>query len=587
MPPTKKKKIDFNAKSTTGILQPNNFVDSATRYAEDVVNGNIVACWQVKAACRKHLENLDAVKSKIRDDIRYNLFALQDILKFLSHCTHYKTDIGKPFIPEDWETFILANLYAWERYSEESKRWVFKHTDCFIMVAKKNGKSTLLSGCAAFDCLFGEPTGAECYVGAASEEQAKIIWNSTKAFIDRNGALSTAFTTINSTIYANGTDRTSFIKPFGRDSKKEGLNCYSVFIDELHDHPDSEVYTTLSDGMIGRQKKHCVVITTAGNDIYSFCRKQQTRYEQILKGTFESDNTFAIIYAAPDNADIANPDTWKLANPALGTVKPLESMRDSYSKALQEGTLSIWRYKNLCQWTDDKESWIDIAKWNALEKPEYIPQEGMRCYAGLDLAQVNDLCALTLLFPKQDGQPFYFTKSFFWIPQKTAKIKQLSDKIPFKDWERNGHITISHDDIIRLSLVADFIVELTATYNLQALFFDRAMSREVEAIMRDNGINAEPSFQGFGLSKDIKKTEELIFAKELFHDGNPCLTWNLSNAAVKLNDKSEKMLVKPIGYRKIDGCISLVDSIGAMTVYENNLNKSATKRTSKTFRHTV
>ena len=47
------------------------------------------------------------------------------------------------------------------------------------------------------------------------------------------------------------------------------------------------------------------------------------------------------------------------------------------------------------------------------------------------------------------------------------------------------------------------------------------------------------------------------------------------------------MLVKPIGYRKIDGCISLVESIGAMTVYENNLNKSATKRTSKTFRHTV
>lgn len=588
MPTPKPKQPNLNLATATGILTPKSFPDEATSYAESVVSGKINACWQVKAACKRHLEDLKSVRTNARKDIRYNLYALQEVLNFFKHCTHYKTHIGQPFIPEPWEVFILANLYAWERWSEEAKKWIFKHTDNFVMVAKKNGKSTLLSGCAAYDALFGEPSGAEVYIGAATEDQAKIIWNSTKAFIERNNKLYVNFTIINNTIYANNTNRTSFIKPFGRDSRKEGLNPYRVYIDELHDHPDSEVYTTLFDGMIGRQKKACTVITTAGNDIYSFCRKQQNRYEQILRNNFKADNVFALIYAAPDDADISKPETWQLANPSLGTVKPLESMRETYNQALQSGTLSIWRYKNLDQWTDDKESWIDIADWNSLSKPDYIPPQGNRCYAGLDLAQVNDLCALTLIFPKQNNQPFIFTKSYFWIPQKTARLKQLSDKIPFKDWEEKNYLNISSDDIIRLSSVADYIVQLTSEYDLRALFFDRAMAREVEAIMNDNGILAKPSFQGFALSKDIKKTEELILSKEIFHDGNECQTWNISNAAVKLNDKQEKMLVKPIGYRKIDGCISLVEAVGAMTVFENGLDQPKSKqRTNFTFRHTV
>ena len=135
--------------------------------------------------------------------------------------------------------------------------------------------------------------------------------------------------------------------------------------------------------------------------------------------------------------------------------------------------------------------------------------------------------------------------------------------------------------------MASFIVEQSLKYDIKTIFYDRASAREVEAVLADNGIKAEPSFQGFGLSKDIKATENLIYAKDIRHDGNPCMNWNLSNAAVKLNDKQEKMLIKPIGYRKIDGCIALVESVGAMTVYENNLNNGANKRTNFSFRHTV
>ncbi len=580
------KAISISDKDKTGIINSKNIVDLATEYALDVVNEKVLTFWQVKAVAKKWLKDLEDVKTGKRKDIRYNIDELSKVLSFFSHCSHYKTHIGKPFKPEKWQIFLLGTMYCWERWSEEANKWVFRYTDIFVMLGKKGGKSTFCSACAAYDCLFGEPSGAEIYIGAATEDQAKIIWSSTKAFIERNENLNQAFTSINNTIYANDTNRTSFIKPFGRDTQKEGLNPYRVYIDELHNHPDAEVYTTLSDGMIGRQKKGCITITTAGNDIYSFCRKQQIRYENILKGVFEADNVFALIYALPETADITDVSLWYGANPSLGTVKSLEAMKDDFNKAIQLGTLSTFRYKNLNLWTDDRESWLDVAKWNDLARPDTELKSGLYCYGGLDLAQVNDLCAFSLIFPKQDGLPYTFLKSFFFVPRKTSKARQYTDKIPFSDWEKSGHIFISNDEIVRLSDVANFIVGLTSDFDIKAIFYDRAMSREVEAILSDNGLNAFPSYQGYYLSKDIKTFENKVALKELYHDDNPCMQWNISNAAVKINDKEEKMLIKTSGYRKIDGCIAAVEALAAMTVWENNLNNKAVKR-DPTFRHTV
>ena len=54
----------------------------------------------------------------------------------------------------------------------------------------------------------------------------------------------------------------------------------------------------------------------------------------------------------------------------------------------------------------------------------------------------------------------------------------------------------------------------------------------------------------------------------------------------KSNDKTEKMLIKTSGYRKIDGAIATVMAIGACTVGEFGIGEKV-KRTSSNFRYTV
>ena len=217
------------------------------------------------------------VSTHKRKDIRYNLYNAIKVENFIKNCKHYKTKIGQPFILEDWQKFFVYNVYGWERWSEEAQRWVFRFNECVMFIGKKNGKTSLASALAAYDCLIGEPTGAEVYMAACTRDQAKIAWSSTEAFINRNEALRESFTIVGNTIFANGSDRTSFIKPFGEDSNKEGLNVFSAIIDELHQHRDASVYTDMLDGMVGRQHCHAIIITTAGNDVFSFCKKQQDR----------------------------------------------------------------------------------------------------------------------------------------------------------------------------------------------------------------------------------------------------------------------------------------------------------------------
>ena len=571
----------------TGIINTDNVEDIGTKYAEDIVNGVIPACWQVKAQCKRHLKDLQDVASGKRTDIRYNLDQYAKVIKFAKLCKHFKgAKAGQPFILAPFQHFIVAGLYAWQRYDALSNRWVFKHTQNFIMMGKKNGKSALISIFTAFDALFGEATGAEVYIGAATQDQAKIVYNSTEAFIRFNKILSENFTILGNTIFTNGTQRTSFIKPFGRDSKKEGLNVFRAYIDELHDHPDGEVFTTLSDGMVGRTNCGCTVITTAGDDVYSFCKKQQDYCEEILKGNIDSDNAFTLIYQGDRTKPLNDIDNLRLANPALGTVKPIQPLLDNYNQCLHNGTLNNFIYKNLCLWTDDTEAWIDSQKWNAQSVFNFQPDEpdlkNKTCYIGVDLSHVRDLSAVVLFFPIQNGLKYNYVKSFFWIPKNTAKAKQLKDKIPFDEWQANGYVNIVDTDAIRTTDIANFILELRSQYTIQGLLFDYNMSGEFCSVLTEAGLNIKPSRQGFALTKDITATEALIYNKELRHDNNPCLNWNVSNAVVKIGNNGEKRIDRSNVDKKIDGVIALVQSIGANTYFTfNGQNKP------REYRHSI
>ena len=118
------------------------------------------------------------------------------------------------------------------------------------------------------------------------------------------------------------------------------------------------------------------------------------------------DNTFLpLIYEADPDDDIHDPKVWKKANPNFGiSIKPeyFEKMARE-AKTLPSSEIAF-RQLHLNQWVNSLASWITDDEWmKSAGNVDLEELKGRKCYAGLDLAAVEDVTAFVLVFPMDDG----------------------------------------------------------------------------------------------------------------------------------------------------------------------------------------
>ena len=111
------------------------------RYVEDVLSGKIPSCRTI----------LLAIKRWERDMANPDLYVDWDVLttfdKFAYEFKHYKGPLsGQPFLLEDWELFIAANVLSLKWKSTGLR----KYRQADIEVPRKNGKTFFVAVLALF-----------------------------------------------------------------------------------------------------------------------------------------------------------------------------------------------------------------------------------------------------------------------------------------------------------------------------------------------------------------------------------------------------------------------------------------------------
>ena len=115
-------------------------VDKAAYYCREVINNNIPACWQVKAAVQRHLDDL---QKQDNEDFKFYFDeeSAERVLQFFKFCKHSKgPTAGKPFVAEPWQAFIVSNIFGWKHKSSGLRRF----RTALIMIPRKNGKDLAL-----------------------------------------------------------------------------------------------------------------------------------------------------------------------------------------------------------------------------------------------------------------------------------------------------------------------------------------------------------------------------------------------------------------------------------------------------------
>lgn len=559
-------------------------------YAIRVVMGDIVACSEIIQACNRHLEDLK------REDIWFDQEAADKFFRYCRRFKHYKGPKKKQEVElDDWQKWVFGCIYGWKMCTkvdvstheepnkfEYHKTDIWRFTSVYVEVAKKNGKSTACGAVVSYDAFVMEDSGAEVYCLATKEDQAKIVWNDSWQFICSSDFARNFFKRGN-TIYVEGTNKSSFIKPLGRDSKSnDGLNPFSAVVDELHAHPNREILDIIEDGFVGRDNYHLIIITTSGNNKNGVCYQERTHGKQILDKKIPGDRKFVAIYAIDeeDRDDIMDTEkNWLKANPGLGSIKPLESMRSIVEKGkyLPSKRNTVFT-KQFNVWTSVAEMWIRPEFWIKCKGKLAIEDlKGLNCYGGMDLARVHDLSANAYLFPPQKTLEKYALFVDFFIPEENIMERVRGDRVPYDIWKEQGHLICTPGNTTDFPYIREFIILRRASmFNILGYGFDRAFGGDIVSGLQDESLKMVEHGMGYlSMADPSSEFERLIMAEEIEYIENPVLEWCVENTAISKDPAGNIKPNKEKSRERIDGTVASIIALGAKMILEKGKDKSS------------
>ena len=539
------------------------YVGIAEKYARDVISGKIVACHWVKQACLRQLDNL----ANGVPGFQFSVAFASRACVFIEHLRHIKGALaGTRIILEPWQIFILTTVFGWV---DGEKKRRFRHV--YIEVPRGNGKSALSSGVALYALAADGEGGAECYTFATTRDQARIVFDTSKAMVSMSPDLAREFGLTKQAHSVTVMKTGSVLMPKSAEgSTLDGLNTHIAVIDELHAHKTRELYDVVVTSLGKRRQPLLWVITTAGFDNTGICYEVRTMVTRVLDRTVIDDAQFGIIYTIDPDDDWRTEAALKKANPNWGvSVMPAEVMRLQRTAMELPSSQNNFKTKHLDVWCSASAAWMDSNAWAACEDTglDLADFEGCPCWIGLDLAAKNDITAKVRLFPYKDGFAVF---AEYYLPKISIEKATNSQ---YSGWEIEGRLTATDGAMTDMKVVEEGLREDLSRFDVQAIGFDPWNALSLSTSLANDGapmVEYRNTVEKF--SDPMKRVEAMVQGGKLRHGDDPVMRWMMGNVVAKRDAKDNIFPRKERYENKIDGVVALIMAVGLAGVPEEKSN---------------
>lgn len=620
MPASRKPKTRSSA---TVAKFESEFVQIAFDYARAAVDDRkrLHHCELVRLAARRFLKDLTRA-GKRTCEFYFSEWNAHDVCDFVEKLPHVQGSWDTPTLTlEPAQVFILVNVFGFRRKVDDRRRF----TRAYIEVARKNAKSTLTAAIVLY-CLTCEgELGPDIVIGATTGAQADKVFKPAKQMVDRTSALREAFALRAWARSITCGDNGGAVQPINsKSSTQDGWNPYVGVLDELHAHKDRGLFDVIRSAFGARKQPLMWMITTAGYNVRGVCYEQRTLLVKILNGAVEADHYFGIIFTIDQGDDPFDERVWRKANPLLGAAVDLSEMRGYAVEAkASPDSLGEFLTKRLNVWLNAASAWLSVDQWKkaAIEGLDWSDFNGLECTIGADLADKDDITAVALVGQAEDGR--FLIKPKFFIPAAALVRETQSDTgqstygvwaghnggppldedriegLPplfalaedgTPDWdaplaelpaEWRGDLLTTPGDFVDHNTVEMFVRWLIATQSVRKVTFDQFAAAQAMAsrLNEDLGTPDEPIAavlhkSAANVTNPAKELEARVRAKDpakhLGHDGNPVLTWMVSNAVVTrhVNGTIIPKKESPESANKIDGVDAVINAIAPIVIVE-------------------
>lgn len=438
----------------------------------------------------------------------------------------------------------------------------------FLMEGRGNRKTSHAAAWSLLHLLGPEAVPAGQVIFAACDrEQAGIGFREAANIVQMDKRLMAA-TKINDAFNSakqilNRRNRAT-LKAISSDGKAQhGTTPNFILIDEIHQWKGRELWEALDSGTTKVADPLMIICTTAGRGQDNLGFEQYDYAYKVATGEIDDPTVLPILFQLEPGDDWRDERNWPKANPGLPYGFPnIIGLRNKAKEAenspparyqFQQLNLNIWQAAS-------RDPLFDMGVYDAGHDPHFdlAELEPLPCYLGVDLSRSGDLTAIVGAWRHNDGR--ISLHPWFYLPSEGLEDKAKLEQVPYPRWRDDGLLTVIDGPVIEPDLIADQIIDLCGTYDVQEVIFDPSLAGPIMTKLMDHGIEVRQLPQtAKHMHGPICDLERVVNGRRIRHGAHPILRNHFESVVVKRATSASELTTMHKGTRHsnhIDGAIA-------------------------------
>lgn len=536
------------------------------KYREEIRKGNIFAGYDLI----QELDNL--IEDFNSGEYKYDTREAYIRIEFIESCIKLTKApfYGKPMKLLLWEKALIEVAYSFKMISIDTNDWVDRFQEILLIISRKCGKTEFIAALELSEMFLGKP-GSDIVCSGTNDGTADLCYqaiDTMRLLIDpesvdtwRNQKGLKCFITKNSIFKLSDSSR-----------QKEGRNIDFAGIDEIWALLDDGIYKPIQQSTSTKDNYKIFMFGSEGFVADGFLDDQTKKYRAIIRKEDTSESSkrkLPWLYTQDDEAEVWNTNEeginplWEKANPSIGKIKKWSYLRDRVDEARKSKSDRMFVLaKDFNFKVSNGEAWLNKEDYD-YEIPKFNLEDfrGALCFGSVDLSETTDMANAKILLMKK-GDKTKYIHSHFWIPE--SKLESSPDKeagAKYKEWARDGLLTIHEGNEIDITLIADWFYQLYKEYDIRLYKYgyDQRYAKDFLSRMDDYQFEGEMIYQHkYVLSSPMKLVEADFLDRLINYNRNDVDRWCFNNTGILIDDLGYCMPIKQQVPKRIDGAVNLI-----------------------------
>lgn len=497
-------------------------------------------------------------------------------------------DVRHPTFGEVSEDFVLDFVRAvFGAYDADNATRLIE--EFFLLISKKNGKSTIVAGIMLTALLRNWRHSAELLILAPTREVADNSFKPAADMVRADPELNDLLHVQDNLKMITHRLTMAVLKVVSADSTTSaGKKAAFVLVEELwlfgKKANASAMLQEATGGLISRPEGFVIYITTQSDMPPAGVFKEKLDYaRRVRDGEIEDPRFLPVLYEFPEKMietkAYLQPENFYVTNPNMGRSVRKDWLERKLSAVIsgqdEEGdTIQTFLAKHLnieIGMNLRANRWPGADFW-ASRVDKDLNLEGVLARSevvvvGVDGGGLDDLFGLTVV-GREKGSRDWLSWSHAWCHKGVlGRRKSIASKL--EDFKRSGLLTIVDDELDDISGIIEIIKDIKDRGLLASVAVDPAGLGEMIEALAEIAVTQEAGNligapQGYAMMNAIKTAERKLANGTLRHAPSALMDWCVSNLKIEPTATAIRATKQNAGDAKIDPVMALFDAVTVM-----------------------